>query len=490
MTRGTMAASHDVKYAPGVGPRRSGGGHRLSSLETLTLIHVGVFAVASAWAFGGNAEWVRVPLSWWGSLGVLITFTWLQDQHRGSAGAFRSLRWLWPLGAFNALILLGTLNPGFREATLEGETLYIPAATPAGWPSAALPIRALRALWLFDAIYLAAFNLLLVVRQRRTIRILLLVLVGNAVGLAVFGTLQKLSGATGLFFGAVPSPQKYFFASFVYHNHWGAFVVLMLAAGLGLTWHYARRGEARDIFHSPAFAGIAGLVLLAVAVPLSTSRSSSIAVALLLFAAFVHWIAVLIRKRRHYRESIVLPVAGALAALLLLGGAIWFVARDTIARRVETTREQIADMRARGTVGDRATLYADTWRMTRDKPWFGWGMASYPHVFTLYNTRESVDGLPVYYHDAHSDWLQALAEHGFIGAALLAAGALVPLLGVGPLRMRSTIARYLLAGCALILLYAWIEFPFGNVAVVLHWWLCFFAALQYGRLAGRAAAPA
>ena len=41
---------------------------------------------------------------------------------------------------------------------------------------------------------------------------------------------------------------------------------------------------------------------------------------------------------------------------------------------------------------------------------------------------------------------------------------------------------YLLGGCGLILVYAWVEFPFGNPAVVILWWICFFAAVRYSRL--------
>ena len=40
------------------------------------------------------------------------------------------------------------------------------------------------------------------------------------------------------------------------------------------------------------------------------------------------------------------------------------------------------------------------------------------------------------------------------------------------------------AGCALVAAYAWVEFPFGNVAVVVSWWLCFLTAVQYRRLPG------
>jgi hypothetical protein len=69
-----------------------------------------------------------------------------------------------------------------------------------------------------------------------------------------------------------------------------------------------------------------------------------------------------------------------------------------------------------------------------------------------------------------------------VGASLLALCALVPLRSLRIRHFNSAVTCYLLAGCGIILLYAWIEFPFGNAAVVLSWWLCFFCGIQYGRL--------
>jgi O-antigen ligase len=105
-------------------------------------------------------------------------------------------------------------------------------------------------------------------------------------------------------------------------------------------------------------------------------------------------------------------------------------------------------------------------------------------VFLLYNSQESRhDHLPVIYHDAHSDWLQSLAELGVFGTALIGLAILLPVVSVRRLRV-SQIAFFLFTGCLLIGAYAWVEFPFGNVAVVLAWWLCFFCAIQYMRLSG------
>jgi O-antigen ligase len=202
----------------------------------------------------------------------------------------------------------------------------------------------------------------------------------------------------------------------------------------------------------------------------------------------LQWFRHLAQQRRRYKESVALPLAGTLAAAALALGGIYFLANKTIAARLATTQEQLADIRAQGglnmTTNSRLILYHDTWRMARVRPWFGWGMASYPSVFAFYNTQSPgpIDHLPVFYHDAHSDWLQAAAEHGVVGTVLLGLLGLVPLAQLIRRPPRSPLPAYLLAGCGLILLYAWLEFPFGNTAVVLTWWMCFFIAVQYSRL--------
>jgi O-antigen ligase len=486
--RSSSSSETGIKYAPGVGARVPPEQRPLGALEWVTLTHVAVYVVGTTWAFGGGHESLRSILAWWGSLGLLITLTALQDREAWRDGWMRPLSWLLPLVAFNALVLLASLNPSFREVKFGTDIMLVQGGERTGLPSSARPGDALHGLWLFDALWISAFNLALVIRQRRALRGLLVVAVINAGALAVFGTAQKLVNAKGLFFGTVPSPQKAFFSSFIYHNHWGSFAVLMMAACLGLVWHHARRRDTRDIYHSPAFAGLVVVLILAIAVPLSTSRSCTLLTIIILGAAYGHWIVRLVQKRLRFGESVAPPVAGAFVALALAGAAVWYFAGDTIMARVAKTQEQFETFGAEGNVDSRGQLYGDTWRMARAKPWFGWGMASYPHVFTLYNSRESkLDRLPVFYKDAHSDWLQALAEHGFIGTALLGLCGLLPLLRLRARHFSSPLPAYLLAGCGLILLYAWIEFPFGNIAVVLTWWVCFFVAVQYARLQDREA---
>ena len=466
--------------------RASSGPRPLSRLEWATLIHLGIFVVGTTWGFGGGADWLRPILATWGTLGLVLTAIAIRDCNAWREGAMKPLLWLAPLAGLNALVLIGCLNPAFRELKFDTDFVLVPRLGISVWmPTSARRVDAMRALWLFDAIWISCFNLVLIIRQRRALRGLLILTTVNATVLAVFGTLQKLSHATGLYFDAVPSPQIYFFASFIYHNHWGAYTVLSLAGCLALVWHYARRIESRGFFDSPAFAGTVVGFLMAVTAPLSTSRSCSLLVLILLGGAFLHWVARLIQQGRRNGRGVLKPLGGALAAIALAAAGSWYLAQEAIVARIAKTSEQMSEILARGSLGSRAVLYADTWHMAKDRLWFGWGMDSYPRVFTLYNTQTSKDRLPVFYHDAHNDWLQSLAEHGFIGTILLVMCAGLPLFTVRRRHLSGPLPCYLLAGCALLVLYATMEFPFGNVAVVLVWWLSFFCAIHYARLLDR-----
>jgi O-antigen ligase len=117
--------------------------------------------------------------------------------------------------------------------------------------------------------------------------------------------------------------------------------------------------------------------------------------------------------------------------------------------------------------------------MAADKPVFGWGLESYAPIFLNYSSfTRTPDGFVNTFEDAHSDWLQALAEIGFVGTALLLLVGLLPLAETFRLCNLSTVSAWLLAGCTLIAGYAWVEFPLACPAVVGTWWILWFSALR------------
>lgn len=450
------------------------------------LLHVGVLLLLASWAFGGGASWARTLIACWGSLGALITVAAVRSRSSRGESLRQPLRWLCPLLGFNVLVLLSCLNPSFSERFFSGQSLlaHTGAAHPS-LPSTAHAPTSLEHLWLFDAIYLSCFNLALAIRRRRALRLLLLVAVGNALVLSVFGTFQSLT-SDGLYFGLVPAPNARFFATFVYGNHWAAYLVLILAACIGLLFYYVRRASENPRAKSPVAIGAISLLLMAITPLLAGSRAGTILVIVLLGACVGHVLLRLRRRRRVHGESAALPVTGLVLCVAFTLGAAFYLGRGAVQERWQETQGQ---WRA-GLLGERVKLYSDTWHLAAQQPMFGWGLGSFGPVLQLIRPRplEPNRQYEHSYVDAHSDWLQSLAEVGWVGTALLALCGLWPLLGSRALQFAGPLPAYLLGGCGLILLYAGVEFPFGNPAVTIAFWICFFSAIQYVRLSSRARA--
>ncbi len=455
---------------------------RASRLEIMTLIHVAGLLVFTAWDFGGETDLARLVISWWGALALPLTVLACLQRLERREGLPAVLHWLWPLLFFDGLVLLSTLNPSFTYSLIGGIRVLVAGGSKPGWPSSALPVVSLRALWEFNAIYLTCFNLTVVVARRRVLRALLFILIVNALALAVMGTFQKLAGTTGLYFGLQRTPNTEFFATFIYHNHWAAFVLLYTAGALGLLFHYARRADHDGERHSPVLFGLVVTLFLAAAVPMSTSRSGVLLVFALLAGALLHWLRRLDRARRLAGRPSAAPMALVVAVFLAGLAGIYLLGRPIINRRVDTTRVQLEQIRLRGDLGNRTQLYADTWRMAREKIWFGWGLGTYGTVFQMFNQQVSVEGWVPFYAAAHSDWLQALAEVGLVGTTLLVLLGAVPLAAILRLGPPGPLPTYLLTGCGLLALYALMEFPFANPAVMEAFWFCFFTAVRYHKL--------
>lgn len=448
-------------------------------LEKLVFWHVIILIVGLAWAFGGQAPWARMALRLWGSVGITLFISCAGVRGLRTNPAIREL---WPFLLFDLIVALSCLNPSFKSIVRDGETYLALITPPHEWlPSSARPDLSWRELWQLNGIVLSLYNLRLAMRSRRIIRNLLYVAILNAAVLAVFGTFQKLVGAPGLWFGLVPSPQKYFFATFVYHNHWSAFNLLNLGICLALLFHHLRRSGHRDIWHSPVVLIGFGAFLLTITAPLSASRSGTALATLFIFGAGAHFLVRLVRSRRARHESAAPPVIAAAAAALLAIAVIGFLARNVVRHRTAITIEQLTQIRQDDGLNTRFTLYRDTWELALRKPWFGWGLETYGDVFRIFNTQPTVlrGGIKPYYREAHNDWLQSLAEVGFVGTGLLILTGMLVLRHIRWWRPDSLIVGYLLASCGLILAYAWVEFPFANPSVLVGFCFNLFAAVRY-----------
>jgi len=449
-------------------------------LAFLASLQAAGFAILCSWALGGNADSLHTPLLLWGSISLplLIAGLWGSGHTRRRAALPLIL-----LGVLDLVVIASLLNLNHRPVTLEGVSYLVQGGDIPWLPGTPLIGPTLSALWWLNCCVIGALNLYLLVEHRTTLRVVIFCLLMNALALAIFGTLQSFVKAPGLYFGAIRSPNTYFFSTFIYHNHWGAFVVLMMTAALGYCWRQLRSKEDRyrDFWHSPAFLMLPLVFFLALTVPLSAARASTFLMVLTLGGAIVHWLRWLIRRERMTGQSMARPRAVAFITLLLACGAIYWSAAPMLRERYDKTLTQVGTLVGeQGHADGRGTLYRDVITMFSQRPVFGWGMGSFPQAFFPFNTQDKIRRIhPSVYQDAHSDWLQCLAENGLVGSLLIAALALVPLLRSGRIVYDNPFSRYLLLGCGAVLILALFEFPFGNHAVQVLWWLCLFVAARY-----------
>lgn len=448
-------------------------------LEHICLIHGIVLLTSSAFIFGGNIWWMRTLLSCWASLSLPIAIAAFVQSGEPGRVARRKAWWLLPWLGFIGLVVLSSLNPSFRPMIAEGSKVLVNLG--ARWPnlpSCTEPATALAELWFYAGIYLSAFNLLIVPVRRNHLHTLLYVGIATCLLIGVYGTMQKLLGA-GFYFGAATSPNARYFGTFIYNNHWGAFLTLWLAVAAGLIHHHASRHTGRDLWHSPFSLLLVALLLLAATAPLSASRAATLLAAVTMAIVTIHALTRVKAARQAHGKSVGPPIVVILVVVTIAVGAIVWLAQRSIDERYVETRNVLVGKQPLWE--GRLELYRDTWTLAMRKPWFGWGFESYAATFSLMRPRplEANRQYESSYAEAHSDWLQSVAETGFVGTTLVILMGLLPLAASLRHRPRSPTVRYGLFGCSLIMLYAMIELPFANGAVLATFWLIYFSLCRH-----------
>jgi putative inorganic carbon (HCO3(-)) transporter len=194
-------------------------------------------------------------------------------------------------------------------------------------------------------------------------------------------------------------------------NHYALLLNLCICASLGYLYYRATRmmGNAgisvRRLMRSPGFAKIAWIViwilLMGIALVFSMSRMG-IAAMILSMGAMMMAARIAARYARHTTAVAILLI------LAILGSAI-YIGVDALFERYESLSQQSSFD------ADRIALWRDAWKMIVKYPVFGQGLGTFRWTYPAY---ESVQpDIPAQY--AHNDYLQAVAEVGVIGLALL-----------------------------------------------------------------------
>lgn len=434
--------------------------------------------VLVSWGGGGVARWNDVCLLGGSAWLVAVGCAWrgADEEWRQRAAAW--LRALWPWWVFNALALASLVNPLFEVATLRGRDVLLVTESWPFWPGTTRVTAAAWELWRWNVTLLVPLSAFLFIRSERTWLRVLLGIGLAALVLAVWGTLVRLSGLPDYFGGLLLSPSDRFFAQFIYPNHWAAFALLQLGLWAAVL-HAGRPPGDGDEAVRRWLLPLVAIALLWISVVVSGSRSGTLlAGAWLVLAGWFAWRRA---RRGGTRLRRWMTIGGAVLGVVLLIG-VW-TGRKEVAARVALTRLQVAEALQVGAANSRLILYRDTLRMTAARPLTGWGLGSYALVFPRFNSQWAEDmGAPVNYRNAHSDWLQLLAECGVVGGVLILLTLRAILVGVGP-RAGSEPSRQILLGLGVLAVQAMFDFPVSNFAVAMLAATCVCAAVIHRGIA-------
>ena len=206
---------------------------------------------------------------------------------------------------------------------------------------------------------------------------------------SVFGILQHLTFNGKLYWFRVMRYGGYPFGPYVNRNHFAGFAEILIPVALvPLVLGKVRRER---LFLVGLFA-----VVPIVALILSASRGGIVSFAVQMVILF----SLLLVRRLHSKHML----AGGVLVLCAILAVSWIGVQEVLQRFSDYQALDVS-------VGKRASMRHDTWRIFLDHPALGTGLGTLQMVFPPYET--SYDAKIV--NHTHNDYLEALAETGVAG---------------------------------------------------------------------------
>lgn len=250
---------------------------------------------------------------------------------------------------------------------------------------------------------------LVLVNTEKRIRLLMLTMVASGTFQALYGSFEILLGATnsaifGLPVGEVAT------GSFVYKNHYANFLMLCLAAGIGLLVTSLEKGKMstpKDFMRSLATTllsskAIVRICIAVMVIGLVMSRSRMGNTAFFVSMAVVGLLALVLIKNRS-RGLSVLIISMFIIDLFIVSAYFG----------LERVKERLAQTSVQQETRDE--VLSDAFPMLGDYPLFGSGAGSFYSTFPSYQVTEVGD----FYDHLHNDYLQFAIEYGVVGFFIL-----------------------------------------------------------------------
>jgi O-antigen ligase len=462
---------------------------------------LGVFSVHLCflpWALGTMHPWSQLVNFGLAAveLALALPTRFYDGRWSGTTGPFRLVPGrklvrfpiFWLGLALLGYIAVQALNPDWRYVEAGG-FWHLARLRAVFWlpTSVAVPFGRSNA-WRQGLIYAAAWMTVCAVwiglTRRRSLRVLLLVLVLNALVLAGLLTLQHFSDG-----GRVPWPLTAWTpaaltASFIYKNHAGAYFALLTFAAVALALWVSDHGDRMLRKSTPgAVLGLSAVALAgAVAFTLSRGAMLTLALALLVLGAWFF-----LRRRLRPASSHAHPlIAKTIAALFIVFilAALYYLDLSTVYQRWDA---MVTQQSKEESVWMRVSARAAAVDMLEACGGRGVGAGCFRHLFPEYSSRYPAiyQHGQLFWEHAHDDWLEIPIELGLVGDLLLLAGTgWWAVWFVRRKTLWNPLAVPLLLGCGQTLIHAGFDFPFQCPAILTTWCVLLTVAGRWMELEG------
>ncbi|MEE9542396.1 MAG: O-antigen ligase family protein [Thermodesulfobacteriota bacterium] len=236
-------------------------------------------------------------------------------------------------------------------------------------------------------IVIANFN------SRARLRRLLIVIVATGFLLALFALIQYFTwnGRVYWFYDYIKGGSP--FGPFINKNNFAGYINLIIPLALAMTF-YEKDKAVKILFAFMALVMTGALFL-------SMSRGGSLA--FLGSMAFMGFLLFFTRQGQGRRLAFVIPGIFLVVVFFFLAS----VGIDPVVERLSTLTSSATYTRQ-----VRWTVWASTIQIIKDYPVLGTGLETFETVFPAYRSPQVWN---LHWRDAHNDYLQLLAETGFIG---------------------------------------------------------------------------
>lgn len=303
--------------------------------------------------------------------------------------------------------------------------------------------------------------------RRRTLQMLFIAVAANGLALAGLGVAQKML-PNGKMFWLWDVPGPAFFSSFVYKNHAGAYLNLVLFVTCGLAAWYYLRGLRRLEKSNPAGLFAFFSTCIAVAILVSYARGATIVMLLFLCIAIgaflVHQLLIPSTTRK--------PIVAVM--LLIIFGYFLKTGLDALGSNEAWTHLSRGIHNEDSSIASRRIATTASLDMLRDYWGTGAGAGSFRFLFPVYQRQypeiSSYRGQRLFWEHAHNDIVEFPIELGIPGTLLIlaAAGYWAALL-FKSYCWENPFSVCVVFGALLLIAYAWWDFPFQCPAILILW---------------------